>query len=416
MSAVARILGVALMTTAALAGCADTVPMVPTAPSVPTVPTAPTVVAGAPAWSGLDARSYDGPIPAPGTLLDTVDLDPALSVAGAGQAYRILYSTIDQHDRPAVSTAVVFTPKSPPPQGGWPVVAWAHGTVGLGDVCTPSALTRTGRDGEYLTHWLDQGYVVVGSDYAGLGTPGLMSYLNSVTSARGVVDSVIAAHSLDMDLSPKWAVVGQSQGGGAAVATARWATEFSAESHAGSTLDYRGVVATGTPANVEAIVKQAGPAMAVPPELGPMASAYTAYIVAALREARPDLDLDRVLTPAGRSAADDAETLCAAELADALADITVPGFFTAPITSIPGAAEAIDAFLGIPTTGYDRPVFLAVGLQDRDVPPTLTLTFADALKANGQDVTLKVYPDADHSGTVLDSIPDSTEFLTRALR
>ncbi|PWQ89070.1 alpha/beta hydrolase, partial [Enterococcus faecium] len=102
------------------------------------------------------------------------------------------------------------------------------------------------------------------------------------------------AHEMDLDLSPKWAVVGQSQGGGAAVATARWATEFSA----GSGLDYRGVVATGTPAGVESIVKQAGPQMVVPPELGPMGSAYTAYIVAALREARPDLDLDQVLTPA----------------------------------------------------------------------------------------------------------------------
>ena len=95
-------------------------------------------------------------------------------------------------------------------------MAWAHGTVGLGDDCTPSALPRSGRDDEYLSHWLDQGYVVVGSDYAGLGTPGLMSYLNSVTTARGVVDSVLAAHHMDLPLSPKWAVVGQSQGGGAA--------------------------------------------------------------------------------------------------------------------------------------------------------------------------------------------------------
>ncbi|ODQ87319.1 lipase [Mycolicibacterium flavescens] len=315
-------------------------------------------VAHAADWSGLDARHYDGPVHGAGALIESVPLDPALSVTGAGAAYRILYATVDQHDRPAVSTGVVFTPRTPSPPGGWPVVAWAHGTVGLGDDCTPSARPRSERDDEYLTHWLDQGYAVVASDYAGLGTPGLMSYLNSVTTARGVVDSVIAAHRMGLALSPKWAVVGQSQGGAAAVATARWATDFSA----GAGLDFRGVVATGTPAHVENIVKQAGPDMVVPA---------------------------------------------------ALADMTVPGFFTAPLTSVPGATEAVDAYMGIPADGYDRPVFLGVGLRDRDVPPELTLRFSEQLSANGEDVTLKVYPEQDHSGTVLASLPDSTPFLAR---
>ncbi|GJF09694.1 lipase [Mycolicibacterium cyprinidarum] len=367
--------------------------------------------AAAPAWSGLDARSFSAAIPPSGALIEAVPLDPALSVAGAGEAYRILYSTIDQHGRPAVSTAAVFTPNAAPPADGWPVIAWAHGTVGLGDDCTPSALPRTERDNEYLTHWLDQGYAVVASDYAGLGTPGLMSYLNSVTTARGIVDAVIAMHQMELPLSPKWAVVGQSQGGAAAIATARWATEFSA----GSGLEYRGVVATGTPANVENLVKQAGPDMVVPPELGPVANAYTAYIVAALREALPQLGLDDVLTVAGRAAADSAQTMCLQDLSAELTDMTVPGFFTAAVTTLPGFDGAVDEFMGVPSSGYDRPIFLGVGLGDRDVPPGLTLAFADQLRADRQDVELKIYPDQDHSGTVLASLPDSSPFLTRVL-
>ncbi len=367
--------------------------------------------AAVPAWSGLDARAFHEAIPAPGALIGAVPLDPGLSVAGAGESYRILYSTIDQHGRPAVSTAVVFTPKTPPLQDGWPVIAWAHGTVGLGDDCTPSALPRTERDNDYLTHWLSQGYAVVGSDYAGLGTPGLMSYLNSITTARGVVDAVIATHQMELPLSPKWAVVGQSQGGSAAVATARWATDFSA----GSGLDYRGVVATGTPANVEKLVKQAGPDMTVPPELDPVANAYTAYIVAALRETLPQLGLDNVLTAAGRAAVDSAQTMCRADLSAELTDMTVPGFFSATVAMLPGFEGAVDDFMGIPVSGYDRPIFLGVGLRDRDVPPSLTLAFADELRAEGQDVELKIYPDQDHSGTVLASLPDSSPFLARIL-
>ena len=357
-------------------------------------------------WSGLDARFYDGPIPPPGTTIESVPLDPALSLTGAGPAYRVLYSTVDQHDQPAVSTGAVFLPPGPAPEGGFPVIAWAHGTVGLGDDCTPSALPRSPRDDEYLSHWLNQGYAVVASDYAGLGTPGLMSYLNSVTTAHGVVDSVIAAHDMGLPLSPEWAIVGQSQGGGAAVASARWATEFSA----GTGLDYRGVVATGTPANIDNFVRQAGPALQLP-ELGPVANAYTAYILAAFREARPDLDINSVLTPEGLAAAERAETVCVRPLTDELADLTPAAFFSAPLSSIPGMAEALYEYMGTPSTGFDRPLFLGVGLLDRDVPPASTLAFYDQLVANNQNVTLRIYPEEDHSGTVLASMADSTPFL-----
>ncbi|WP_090515721.1 prolyl oligopeptidase family serine peptidase [Mycolicibacterium neworleansense] len=369
--------------------------------------TAPPAAAAAPNWSGLDARLYDAPIPAAGTLIEAVPLDRALTVPGAASSYRILYSTVDQHDSPALSTAAVFIPHGEVPEGGWPTIAWAHGTVGLGDDCAPSAQPRSARDSEYLTHWLDQGYAVVGSDYAGLGTPGLMSYLNSVATAHSVVDSVIAMHHMDLPLSPKWALVGQSQGGGAAVNSARWATEFSR----GTGLDYRGVVATGTPFNVESIVKQSGPDMALPPNLGPAANSYTGYILAGVREARPDLNIDSVLTPAGLDAVNKAETLCKPQLDEALTGMTPTGFFRAPLATLPGAADALDAYLGTPTSGYDRPIFLGVGLLDRDVPPSMSQQLGDQLRANGQDVTLKIYPDEDHSGTVLASIPDSTPFL-----
>jgi len=365
----------------------------------------PTASAAAPNWSGLDARAFADRVPPPGGLIRTVPLNPELSVAAAARAYRILYSTTDQHNSPAVSTGVVFVPPGEAPPGGWPVIAWAHGTVGLGDDCTPSAQPRSARDNEYLSHWLNEGYVVVGSDYTGLGTPGLMSYLNSVATAHAIIDSVIAAHHMNLPLSPKWALVGQSQGGAAAVASARWATEFSK----GSGLDYRGVVATGTPANIDDVVITAGPDMVLPPGLGPIASAYTAYILAGFRELRPDVN--SVLTPAGLTAADKAETLCTAPLSAAVAGLTPPQFFSAALASLSDMRRALADFMGTPISGYDRPIFLGVGLKDRDVPPSSTLKFADQLKANGQDVALHVYPEDDHSSTVLTSMADSTPFL-----
>lgn len=70
--------------------------------------------------------------------------------------------------------------------------------------------------------------------------------------------------------------------------------------------------------------------------------------------------------------------------------------------------------MGTPVTGFDRPIFLGFGLLDRDVPPSSTLTFYDELVADNQNVTLNIYPDEDHSGTVLASLVDSTPFLHRA--
>ena len=372
---------------------------------------APPARAAAPVWSGLDATGYAGAIGAPGTLIDTVPLDPAVTLPAAGPAYRILYATTDARDRPAVSTAAVFLPRGTAPDGGWPVLAWAHGTVGLGDDCTPSAHPRNERDVAYLGHWLEQGYAIVASDYTGLGTPGVMAYLDTVSTAHGIVDSVVAAHRMALPLSPKWAVVGQSQGGAGAVGTARYATEFSA----GSGLDYRGAVATGTPAFIEEIVGKAGPDMMLPPELGAGANAYSAYILAAFRDARPDLDVDGVLSPVGRDAVGRAEVLCYQDLSTELATQRPNTFFTAPLASVPGAEAGLAAYMGIPTSGYDRPVFLGVGLRDTDVPPSSSLRLDEEMRANGQPVELHVYPDDDHSDTVLASIRDSTPFLARVM-
>ncbi|MET9325640.1 prolyl oligopeptidase family serine peptidase [Tsukamurella sp. NPDC003166] len=369
--------------------------------------------AAAPDWSGLDAANYAGPVPAKGGVqIRSVPLDPALSLPGAGTAKRVLYSTTDQHGKPATSTGAVFLPKGNPPAGGWPVIAWAHGTVGLGDACAPSANPRSDRDKQYLGHFLSQGYAIVASDYAGLGTPGLMSYLNSVSTAHNVVDSVVAAHTDgSLNLSKKWAIVGQSQGGGAAVNSARWATAFSA----GSGLDYRGVVATGTPFKIEEVVKNVGPTTSLPGGLSSAATVYTAYILAGIREANPGVDFDSVLTPRGKQAAAKAEVQCYEQLSETLTGQKPTDFVSAKVGTVPGAGEALDRYMGTPTSGYDRPVFLGVGLKDTDVPVQSSIALAAALKKSGTAVELHQYPDADHSGAVLESMKDSTPFLARIL-
>ncbi len=154
-----------------------------------------------------------------------------------------------------------------------------------------------------------------------------------------------------------------------------------------------------------------GPDLQLPAELGPAANSYTAYILAGFREARPDIDVNSVLTLEGVEAVDKAETVCKPQSDEELSGMTPTRFFSAPLASLAGVTEALDDYMGTPVTGYDRPIFLGAGLLDRDVPAKSSLVLYDQLQAHNQDVVLKIYPNDDHSGTVLASLPDTTPFL-----
>ena len=74
----------------------------------------------------------------PGEALRTEELDLPLS---NGKGERILYRSQKADGSPTISSGMVFIPNaaSDTPR---PVVAWAHGTVGMGRECAPSRATN----------------------------------------------------------------------------------------------------------------------------------------------------------------------------------------------------------------------------------------------------------------------------------
>ena len=81
-----------------------------------------------------------------------------------------------------------------------------------------------------LPDMLAQGYVVVATDYPGLGTPGIHPYLIGISEARAVLDSVRAARALpNTGASNRFAVWGHSQGGHAALYTGELAASYAPE-------------------------------------------------------------------------------------------------------------------------------------------------------------------------------------------
>ncbi|MEU4808411.1 lipase family protein [Nocardia fluminea] len=349
------------------------------------------------------------PTEAAGAVVGVETLSAAATLPGSARAERLLYRSTTAGDQPTTTSAAVYFPPGEAPAGGWPVIAWAHGTVGLGDDCAYSVAgpAAVERDWAYLGTWLKQGYAIVAADYAGLGGPGEHPYLNGIAEAHNVVDGVKAATEQYPTLSNKWAVVGQSQGGGAAVFTARYATEFG-----GPGLDYRGAVGTGVPAYIEDVIGLIGPG--VPPiALSSHLTAYVLYILSGLRTTYPDLNIDGLLTDTGRTWLARAQTACIGPLGDELAAAkpSVGSMFARPLSSLPDAHGLLARYMGLPESGYDRPLFLGQGLRDTDVVTPETLRYAAVLQANAQPVTFRAYP-TDHDGTVNASLVDSLPFVS----
>ena len=200
--------------------------------------------------------------------------------------------------------------------------------------------------------------------------------------------------------------IGQSQGGHAAVYTAHEATSYAPE------LDFRGAVATGAPSNLEHLFPFGDPAF---PEIGlDGLTTFSTYILAGMREADPGLDVNSYLTPRGRELVDSARTLCYDDQAERVAGVSVGALLSRSLNN-PEFRGAITNYLAVPTTGYDRPLFLGQGLTDTVVPAPLSFALAPQLLAGGADVTYRTYP-TDHNGTMAASLPDSTPFVAGAMR
>lgn len=385
-------------------GCAASAPTA-RAPQPPAAPgaLAPNLSLGDGGVSGF--YSLDGPPPTrPGVMIRTEPLPAQLLLTNAAVGRRILYSSTNGLDgrSPVAVSGALFVPQGSAPPGGWPLIAWAHGTVGIADVCAPSWQGRSPRDVAYLNQWLAQGYAIVATDYQGLGVPGGHPYLDTRAEAYSVLDSVRAAQSGADPISKKVVVVGQSQGGGAAVATAGLVTTYAPD------LDLVGTVATGTPyfAPGHAPVKRG--AAATGADL-----AYEVFMLYLAEQTDPNFRIDQHVTPAALPVVRTAQTQCLAEVAQAAT--------TAHLSATTTFNGGVEAVLGpyFPLMSYDTltltgPVFLGVGGADATVAPANQQRLASDACAAGSTIELHIYPGLDHSPTVNASLVDSIPFARKA--
>lgn len=161
---------------------------------------------------------YDPPaeVGAPGTILRSEPFERGLPAGSRG--WLVLYASTDPDGNPLAVSGLVIAPIDPP-DGPRPVLAWAHGTTGIDRPCAPSLADQPLAGIPDMTQALAQGWVITLTDYPGLGTPSPHPYLVGASEGRAVLDSVRAAHALDVGLrlDDRYAVWGHSQGGHAAL-------------------------------------------------------------------------------------------------------------------------------------------------------------------------------------------------------
>ena len=222
------------------------------------------------------AEFYTPPDPLPpGQPGDLIRTEPSrLVLEPSGQlgaivvptGTRIMYRTTDTRGNPIAVTGTYFERDNPwPGKGPRPLISYAPSTQGQGNQCAPSRMFNQGI--HYSGGWdimfnyeelvvatlVARGFATL-TDYEGLGTPSMHTYVGRVAEGQAVLDAARAAMRLPgTSLDPRGPVAfwGYSQGGGATASAAELASSYAPDLH------IVGTYAGAPPANLKELIPYA---------------------------------------------------------------------------------------------------------------------------------------------------------------
>lgn len=174
------------------------------------------------------------------------------------EAWKIAYISSDVNNKRTMATALVVAPSGAAKDR--PILAWAHGTTGTAQNNGPSQVENPAVPlNEYfliggnsytdyglpaVEKFIRAGYVVVGTDYQGLGGGGRHQYAVALTNGRDVINSVRAVSSEQLGGAGKTSIAyGWSQGGGAMLAMASDRDYIAEKGTASDDILFKGFVA-----------------------------------------------------------------------------------------------------------------------------------------------------------------------------
>lgn len=331
----------------------------------------------------------------PGDLLRQENFADYTLPAGA-KAVRILYHSQSAEGRDVATSAVVLIPAGTPPSGGWPLVAWAHGTSGVARQCAPSLMKDVYYGDEGLYTMLGAGLAIVATDYHGLGTEGPHQYIDKIAQAHDVIYSVPAAQKAVPSLSRKWVADGHSQGGLAA-----WAV---AETESG--LDdpsYLGAVSVAGATHLKWLASHLDSTKG--------AAFYIDFFAYAIHARFPEFKPSDMLSPAGLAHYDAVTTQgCWYNGYATYAGTEAPQMVKPGWTDNPWY-EKFSAETTVGDVKVTKPVFVIAGEGDNSVPIAGVRETVRRACTNHDPVTFRPYPGLDHDPTMINSTPDQIAWI-----
>lgn len=327
-----------------------------------------------------------------GTVIRSRALTNSAALPSAAKNLLVLYHSKSIEGRDIAVSGVVSIPAGSPPAGGWPVTTWTHGTTGIGAACAPSRDTADGPEHLFLgmkqmlmDTYVKRGYVVVATDYEGLGGPGIHPFLQGESEGRGALDIVRAARSLDPEIGTRYVAIGHSQGGQADLFAAAIGPTYAPE------LQLLGNVAMA-PASQIALTVQSMTTASQPS----YALAYVTYVLQSFASNHPTIDLKKILTPQALAHLPETRQACitatssAGYWATALPrDQFVAGADLSEVMKVAAANEPGSLRISVPT-------LIVQGTADDTVLPSWTDKVVRSLCRNGNNVTYTAYTGATH--------------------
>jgi pimeloyl-ACP methyl ester carboxylesterase len=335
----------------------------------------------------------------PGTIFRIWPLEGGVRQGYKG--YRVLYRSTDFNDRPvAVSGAILF-----PAEGGGvrDVVAWAHPTSGVASKCAPTLMPDLAGTIQGIDELTDKGYVIVATDYVGLGTSDHHPYLVGVSEARSVLDSVRAARTLkDVHASNRFVVWGHSQGGHAALFTGALATSYAPD------LKLIGVAAAAPATNLVELFKADRATVS--------GRSLTSMVVLSWSRVF-GFPIDDLIEKHARSHFETLANDCIESISDFLKEsqdekalehefLKVDPVVYPPLRAIMEANTP-------PVLAARTPVFVAQGTADDLVRPRITHDYVSQLCGGGARVTMHVMQGVGHMTAARDSAYAAVEWMSR---
>lgn len=326
-----------------------------------------------------------------GTVIRAQPFGGGAALPSASKNYRVLYESTMPNGALVAVSGTVALPRGEPPSGGWPLISWAHGTVGNAPQCAPSRSAEPNVEQRMLDGFVQRGYAVAQTDYNGNGTPGIHPYMVATVAAHDVTDMALAARKVDSRIGRAWIAMGHSEGGAAALAAASIGQQIAAGMH------LAGVVAFAPYAFPESTLRY---------EVHNDTPNEGLVILGLLLDGFSTVDSRIVpsvmLEPQALRMMPELEAECLPELMQHSdwAQMAPDRFFR------PEAESAIDAFYGdlvendAAYFSIEVPTLLVQGVADVQVSSESTIAVGEQLRRHGTPVDFKAYVGASH-GSVL---------------